>query len=112
MPLRFWRRIRIIPGLRMNLSRSGVSLSVGRKGMWYTAGPRGQRATLGLPGTGLFLTEHYPNQPATKGPGGPPVAIHWPSAAQFGRALVIMGEIVAAYALMIAVLYLTKHAGH
>jgi hypothetical protein len=110
MSLRFWRRIRIIPGLRMNLSRSGVSLSVGRKGMWYTAGPRGQRATLGLPGTGLFLTQHYPNQPATK---GPPVALGRPwSFVRFGRALVIVGEIVAAYALMIAVLYLTKHAGH
>jgi hypothetical protein len=30
MTLRFWRRVRIFPGLRMNLSRSGVSLSVGR----------------------------------------------------------------------------------
>jgi hypothetical protein len=60
MTLRFFRRVRIFPGLRMNLSRSGASLSVGRKGMWYTAGPRGQRATLALPGTGLFWTQRLP----------------------------------------------------
>jgi hypothetical protein len=109
MSLRFFRRVRLFPGLRMNLSRSGVSLSVGRRGMWYTVGPRGQqRATLGLPGTALFLTERYPNQAVTKGPGGPPVA-HGAPSVRFGRALVIAGEIVAAYSLMIAVLYLAKH---
>jgi hypothetical protein len=60
MSLRFWRRVRIIPGLRVNLSRSGASLSIGRRGAWYTVGPRGRRATVGLPGTGLFWTEHAP----------------------------------------------------
>jgi Protein of unknown function (DUF4236) len=54
---RFFRRVRIIPGLRMNLSKSGVSLSVGRRSSWYTIGPRGRRATLGLPPTGLFWTQ-------------------------------------------------------
>jgi hypothetical protein len=84
MGLRFWRRVRIIPGLRMNLSRSGVSLSVGRRGMWYTAGPKGQRATLGLPGTGIFWTEHskrgssFPNE--NDGEGGHRLArwLEWP----------------------------------
>lgn len=57
MPLRLWRRFRLVPGLRANLSKSGVSLSVGRRGAWYTSGPRGQRVTLGAPGTGLFWTE-------------------------------------------------------
>jgi hypothetical protein len=32
MPLRFWRRVLIILGLRVNLSKSGQSLSVGRRG--------------------------------------------------------------------------------
>jgi hypothetical protein len=41
------------------LSKSGASLSVGRRGGWFTIGPRGRRATVGLPGTGLFFwTEH------------------------------------------------------
>jgi hypothetical protein len=57
MSLRFWRRVRIAPGLRVNLSRSGASLSVGRRGAWLTTGPRGQRATVGASGSGLFVTE-------------------------------------------------------
>lgn len=58
MTLRLWRRFRIVPGLRVNASRSGLSLSIGRRGAWFTLGPRGRRATIGLPGTGLFWTEH------------------------------------------------------
>jgi Protein of unknown function (DUF4236) len=58
MTLRFFRRVRIVPGLRVNLSKSGASVSVGRRGAWFTTGPRGRRVTVGLPGTGLFLTQH------------------------------------------------------
>jgi len=57
MPLRFSRRVSLIPGLRMNLSKSGPSLSVGHRGTWFTVGPRSGRATVGLPGSGLYWTE-------------------------------------------------------
>ena len=57
MPLRFSRRFSLVPGLRVNMSKRGASLSVGHRGAWYTVGPRGQRATLGLPGTGIFWTQ-------------------------------------------------------
>jgi hypothetical protein len=40
----------LIPGLRLNLSKSGASLSIGHRGFWYTVGPKGRRATIGLPG--------------------------------------------------------------
>jgi hypothetical protein len=59
MGLRFWRRKTLFPGLRMNLSKSGVSLSAGRPGMWATVGRRGRTVTIGAPGTGLRWTEHY-----------------------------------------------------
>jgi hypothetical protein len=64
MTIRFYRRRTLIPGLRINLSKSGASLSVGRRGAWLTSGPRGQRATVGLPGTGLFLTQQFPSRRA------------------------------------------------
>ena len=57
MGMRFWRRIRIAPGLTLNLSKSGGSLSVGPRGAKYTIGSRGRRATVGIPGTGLFYTQ-------------------------------------------------------
>jgi hypothetical protein len=69
MSIRFWRRIRIAPGLRVNLNKSGASVSVGRRGAWATFGPQGQRATVGLPGLGLFWTEKLPPAATTRGRG-------------------------------------------
>jgi Protein of unknown function (DUF4236) len=34
MTIRFWRRKRIAPDLRINLSKTGASLSFGRRGAW------------------------------------------------------------------------------
>ena len=56
MSLRFFRRIRIAPGVSVNLSKSGASVSVGPKGAKVTVGPRGVRKTVGLPGTGIYYT--------------------------------------------------------
>ena len=56
MGFRFFKRIRIAPGLSINLSKSFPSLSIGPRGMKYTISPRGKRMTFGLPGTGLSYT--------------------------------------------------------
>lgn len=56
MSFRFFRRIRIAPGISLNLSKTGVSMSVGPNGAKFTVGTRGSRATIGLPGTGLSCT--------------------------------------------------------
>ncbi|NDJ35259.1 MAG: DUF4236 domain-containing protein [Chloroflexi bacterium] len=50
----FRRRIKILPGVVANLSKSGISLSIGPRGLTYNIGPRGQFLTLGIPGTGLY----------------------------------------------------------
>jgi len=55
---RFYRRVRILPGLAVNLSRSGPSLTVGVRGAHLTVGSTGVRRTVGIPGTGLFYTSH------------------------------------------------------
>lgn len=56
MPLRFRRSIRILPGLRLNLGKRGVSTSFGIRGMHVTLGHGKVRETVGLPGTGLSYT--------------------------------------------------------
>lgn len=56
MGLRFYRRVHLCPGLSVNLSRSGPSLSVGIRGAHVTLGRRGVTKTLGIPGTGVFYT--------------------------------------------------------
>jgi hypothetical protein len=56
MGLRFYRRVHLCPGLSVNLSRSGPSLSVGIRGAHVTVGRRGVTKTVGIPGSGLFYT--------------------------------------------------------
>ena len=57
MGLRFQRRIRLAPGLFLNVSKRGVSLSFGRPGATVNIGGKGgPRATVGLPGTGVSYT--------------------------------------------------------
>jgi hypothetical protein len=53
---RFRRSLRIAPGLRVNLAKRSMSISVGRPGATLNIGPRGERTTVGIPGTGLSYT--------------------------------------------------------
>jgi hypothetical protein len=58
MGLRFRRSIRLLPGVRLNLSKSGIGLSAGVPGARLTLGADGRvRRTVGLPGTGLSWVE-------------------------------------------------------
>jgi Protein of unknown function (DUF4236) len=59
MGFRFRKAVRILPGLRLNLTKHGISsLTVGGKGLTYNIGKKGTRATGGLPGTGLSYSEY------------------------------------------------------
>jgi len=51
--LRFYRRIRILPGVWLNFSRSGMSLTIGIPGCHLTLGRHGITVSEGIPGTGL-----------------------------------------------------------
>jgi len=57
MGFRFRRSIRLAKGLRINLSKSGAGLSVGHRGATVNFGPKGERVTAGLPGTGLSYSK-------------------------------------------------------
>jgi hypothetical protein len=50
---RFQKRISILPGVRINLSKSGASASVGPRGADVNIGKDGVTANAGIPGTGL-----------------------------------------------------------
>lgn len=56
MGLRFRRRLKVAPGVSLNLGKRGASLSVGRRGARVTVGHGQVRETVGLPGTGLSYT--------------------------------------------------------
>ena len=51
--MRFQKSVKVMPGVRLNLSKSGVSTSIGGRGATVNVGKRGVRSTVGIPGTGL-----------------------------------------------------------
>lgn len=66
MGFRFWKRIKIAPGVTVNLSKSGASLSFGPRGAKFTVGPKGSRVTVGIPGTGIYYTTTVSSRKARK----------------------------------------------
>ncbi len=76
MGLRFYRRIRLGPGLRLNLSRSGTSVTAGETGAHVTIGPRGVGSSVGLPGTGLsYRSQTSQERGGAPGTGSPPLSV-------------------------------------
>jgi Protein of unknown function (DUF4236) len=63
MNWRFQKRIKLIPGARLNLSKGGVSTRVGIRGAGITLGKSGMTASGGLPGTGFYVS-HKLAQPS------------------------------------------------
>jgi len=59
--LRFQRRIRVLPGVHVNLSLSGIGVSVGPRGLHAGVTARGQRyVSAGVPGAGLSVRRYGP----------------------------------------------------
>jgi hypothetical protein len=57
MVLRFRRTMKIAPGVRLNLNKTGVSTRIGPKGVGITFGTSGTTASAGIPGTGLHVSQ-------------------------------------------------------
>jgi hypothetical protein len=53
MGFRFQKRLSILPGVRINLSKGGVSTSLGPRGADVNIGRDGVTTNAGIPGTGL-----------------------------------------------------------
>ena len=69
MGFRFRRSLRLAPGLRLNLGRTGVSATLGRPGASVNLGRQGVRGTVGLPGTGLSYGTRLDRRPRRIGAG-------------------------------------------
>lgn len=103
MGFRFRRSVRLFPGVRLNFSLSGVSVSAGVPGATINIGPRGSRLTMGLPGTGISYTRNLSSpRPAKRSappaeiylePPAPPEPMHPGSESQPGP---LVGEIKSA----------------
>lgn len=60
MGIRFTKRMKVAPGVRLNVGLGGVSVTAGRRGASVNVGKRGVRGTAGVPGSGLSYSEKLP----------------------------------------------------
>jgi len=64
MGFRYRRSVQVIPGLRLNFSKSGIGYSVGMRGARISHSPTGRvTRSVGIPGTGMYYV-------TTRGSGG------------------------------------------
>ncbi len=62
----FRKRIKILPGLWLNLSKRGVSTSIGGKGLTVNIKESKVRTTASIPGTGLSYRTTSTSTPPTR----------------------------------------------
>lgn len=81
MGLCFQRRVKLLPGVHLSLSLSGVGVSVGGRGAHIGVTARGQRYTsIGLLGTGVSWREyHKPVPPQARCDLCAPGCVHFPA---------------------------------
>lgn len=58
MGFRFRKQIKILPGVKLNLSKNGLSsVSIGKAGATLNIGQNGAKVTTGIPGTGMSFSQ-------------------------------------------------------
>jgi len=72
MSWRFRKTFKVLPGVKLNLTRYGLSATVGASPLSVNLGPRGVYANMGIPGTGVWNRERLDapsaQQPSTVHP--------------------------------------------
>lgn len=69
MGFRFFRRIKIFPGMYINLGKRGASVSLGPRGAKMTIGRTGIKSSVGVPGTGFRYEQKIVDFGKTTGSG-------------------------------------------
>lgn len=64
MGFRFRKSFKIAPGVRLNVGKKSMSVSMGGRGLRYSINSKGRRtASAGIPGTGLYYTTTTSSKP-------------------------------------------------
>ncbi len=67
MALRFNKRIKIMPGVKLNIGLGGISTTIGPRGASLNVGKKGVYTNAGLPGTGISSRTKIANATARSG---------------------------------------------
>ncbi|MFW6586583.1 DUF4236 domain-containing protein [Acinetobacter baumannii] len=63
MSFRFKKSIKILPGIKLNISKNGLnSVTIGKPGSSVNISKKGKQATVGIPGTGLSYSQKFPSR--------------------------------------------------
>ena len=63
MGLRFRKSIKILPGVKVNISKKGISsIGLGKSGASINLNKKGIRTNIGIPGTGISYSKYHPNK--------------------------------------------------
>lgn len=57
MVFRFRRTMKIAPGVKLNLTKKGISARLGPKGFGVTTGTSGTTVSAGIPGSGFHVSQ-------------------------------------------------------
>jgi len=70
--MRFRRRVELLPGVHLNISGSGLGVSVGPRGASVSFGPKGTYSNVSIPGTGFYSRAKLSSQRrrGSSSPGG------------------------------------------
>ena len=98
MGLRFRKSVPFGKFLRLNFSKSGLSVGVGPPGLNMNIGPRGIRRTVGIPGTGVSWQETQRWARPDSSPGAAPQDAHGGSGSGSG----LSWRWIALFALLVA----------
>src|ERR1044071_415937 len=66
MPVRIRKSFNLFPGVKVNMSKGGMSITVGGKGFHLNFSKRGVRQTVGLPGSGISESSYIFKNKADK----------------------------------------------
>lgn len=66
MSIRFRKRFKLVPGVYLNIGKTGISISVGRPGVSLNVSKKGLTGTVGLPGTGLSYQKRVSKKEVVK----------------------------------------------
>lgn len=80
MGWRFRHSFKVIPGVRLNLSKSGLSCSIGGAPLTMNIGPRGIYGTASIPGTGISYRQRFGGGSETQPSPAPTAPVLPPSA--------------------------------
>lgn len=70
MSLRLRKLFPLIKGVRLNVSKTGVSVSVGKAGRMLNISPKGVKGTVGVPGSGVSYQQNLITFPQLFNPAG------------------------------------------